>query len=214
MRTCAVVPCHLDSPTPDLLAALGAAVDAVLVVDDGLPPSESSRLAGTGTEVLRLGGNHGKGTAVARGAQRAVASGFHAVLLVDGDGQHPASAIPDFLAAAGEAELVIGDRLGDLRGFPPARRASNLAAWGALSLVLRRRVRDTQCGMRLLHGRALHEIPPPEGGFEAETRHLKRCLRAGVAVAWVPIPAIYNGERSSFRPLKDGLRVMRALFSR
>ena len=111
-------------------------------------------------------------------------------------------------------ECVELARQGDLRGIPPVRRAANVAASRVMSLVARRRVPDTQCGMRLLRGRALREVLPPDGGFEAETLHLKRCLRAGVPVAWVPIPAIYDGERSSFRPLPDGLRVTRALFSR
>jgi hypothetical protein len=60
--------------------------------------------------------------------------------------------------------------------------------------------------MRLLKGRAL-AIPLPHGGFESETIHLKRCLRAGVSVAWVPIPAIYEGAHSSFRALRDSARV-------
>jgi hypothetical protein len=51
----------------------------------------------------------------------------------------------------------------------------------------------------------------PGGGYEAETRHLKRCLRRGLRVAWVPIPAVYEGRRSSFRPLRDTLRVLAAL---
>ena len=98
MNVRAVVPCHVNAPDPALLAAVGAAVDGVLVVDDGLPADEVARL--DGTDVLRLGGNHGKGTAVARGAERAVAEGADAVLVFDGDGQHPAAAIPAFLAAA------------------------------------------------------------------------------------------------------------------
>jgi hypothetical protein len=208
----AVVPCHVNAPDPALLAAVGAAVDGVLVVDDGLPAPEAARLEGI--DVLRLGGNHGKGTAVARGAERAVAEGADAVLVFDGDGQHPAAAIPAFLAAARKAELVVGDRFGDLRGIPLARRAANVAAATAMTVVVRRRVRDTQCGMRLLRARALHELPPPPGGFEAETVHLRRCLRAGVPVAWVPIPAIYEGEPSSFRPLRDGARIARALARR
>ena len=71
-------------------------------------------------------------------------------------------------------------------------------------------IRDTQCGMRLLRGRALHEVEFPHGGYEAETVHLRRCLAAGVEVAWVPIPAISGDERSSFRPVRDGVRVLRA----
>jgi glycosyltransferase involved in cell wall biosynthesis len=208
----AVVPCHVRAPARELLGAIGAQVDAVLVVDDGLPPSEAARL--DGADVLRMGGNHGKGTAVARGAARAVAGGADCVLVIDGDGQHPPAAIGALLAAARDAELVIGDRFGDLRAIPPARRAANVAASAAMAVATRRRVRDTQCGMRLLRGRALHDVPPPEGGFEAESVHLKRCLRAGVPVAWVPIPAIYEGEPSAFRPLRDSARIARALARR
>ncbi|HEX2087804.1 MAG TPA: glycosyltransferase family 2 protein [Solirubrobacteraceae bacterium] len=212
MKVRAVVPCHAEAPDAALLARVARAVDGVLVVDDGLPPGEAARL--DGAAVLRLGANHGKGTAVARGAERAVAEGADAVLVVDGDGQHPPSAIPAFLEAARDAELVIGNRFGDLGGIPLVRRAANLAASAALAVVARRRVADSQCGMRLLRGRALHEVPPPTGGFEAETLHLKRCLRAGVPVAWVPIPAIYDGERSSFRPLRDAASIAWALVAR
>jgi glycosyltransferase involved in cell wall biosynthesis len=208
----AVVPCHARAPSRDLLDAIAAHVDAVMVVDDGLAPAEAAKLSGV--HVLRLGGNHGKGTAVARAAARTVRDGFDAVLVIDGDGQHPPAAIPAFLETARTAELVIGDRFGDLRGIPPARRAANVASSAAMAMKARRSVRDTQCGMRLLHGRALHEIRPPEGGFEAETRHLKRCLRAGVAVAWVPIRAIYEGEPSAFRPLRDSARIAKALLGR
>ena len=209
MNVRAIVPCHRRAPAPALLEAIGAAVDGLLVVDDGLPAGERARL--DGAAVLALGGNHGKGTAVARGVARSLADGFDAVLVVDGDGQHPPSAIPAFLAAAATAELVIGDRFGDLRAIPPARRLANVTASLGMSVALRRRVRDTQCGMRLLRGRALTDVPPPEGGFEAETAHLKRCLRAGVRVAWVPIPAIYEGEPSAFRPLRDSARIARVV---
>lgn len=65
--------------------------------------------------------------------------------------------------------------------------------------------------MRLLRGRALHEVPFPGGRFESETAHLKRCLRAGVQVVWVPIPTIYEGQPSSFRPVRDALRILGAL---
>ena len=140
-----------------------------------------------------------------------MAAGDDAVLVVDGDGQHPPSAIPAFLRAGEAAELVVGDRFGDLRAMPLARRAANLAAAAGMAAAVRRRVRDTQCGMRLLRGRALDELPPPPGGFESETLHLKRCLRAGVRVAWVPIPAIYDGQASAYRPLRDSARIARAL---
>ena len=64
--------------------------------------------------------------------------------------------------------------------------------------------------MRLLTRRALVEIPVEEGGYEAETVHLSRCLRAALRVEWVAIPAVYNGSPSSFRPVRDSVAVLAA----
>jgi hypothetical protein len=97
--------------------------------------------------------------------------------------------------------------------MPWARRLANRLASRVLGLATGHPVRDSQCGMRLLRGRALLEVAFPGGGYEAETRHLKACLRAGVPVAWVPIPAVYDGEASSFRPVRDSLRVLWAVIS-
>lgn len=96
--------------------------------------------------------------------------------------------------------------------MPRRRRVANGFTSALLSAVGPDRVRDSQCGMRLLRGRAL-AVEFPDGGYESETIHLKRCLRAGVRIAWVPVRAIYRGEASSFRPVRDSLRILRACFS-
>jgi glycosyltransferase involved in cell wall biosynthesis len=192
----------------------------VLVVDDGTRAPVTRELAllarSEGAGLMRLPDTGGKGRALARGIAhlRRRDPAPEAVLVMDADGQHPSDAIPRFLEAAARAELVIGDRLGNTGAMPIERRFSNRASTTLLSLVTGARVRDSQCGMRLLRGRALHEIAMPAGGYESETRHLKRCLEAGVEVAWVEIPAIYDGEASGFRQVRDTLRVLVALLER
>lgn len=183
-----------------------------MVVDDGVPigfQSELSRVVAEASGSLVVSGyRQGKGSAIAAGIERLLAAQApKGLLIMDSDGQHPPAAIPRFVAAAGRSELVIGDRLGDLRRMPLARQLSNLAAARLLAARTRGEVRDSQCGMRLLRGRALTDVPFPHGGFEAESEHLKQCLLAGIAVEWIPIPAIYDGEESSFRTLRDGVRV-------
>jgi len=210
-RVTALVPCHIEPPDTELLDALLMHVAAVLVVCDGMPPHARPIAPRPGVSVLRLPVNRGKGHALSAGVARLLGHRRvpEAVLVVDSDGQHPPELAPRFIAAARTAELVVGDRFGDLRSMPVLRRAANRAASGLLASVTRPDVRgrDTQCGMRLLRGRALHEIPHPVGRYEAETLHLKRCLRAGIAVSWVPVPAVYDGAPSSFRPVRDVVRV-------
>jgi hypothetical protein len=215
-RCAAVVPCHRDPPDAALLGALRAAVGAVLVVDDGMPAPAARLLAARapacGCDVVTLPRNRGKGHALAAAIEALLARPAppEAVIVLDGDGQHPPASVPAFLAASAGADLVVGDRFGDLGPMPPVRRLANRSASALVAAVTGARVRDSQCGMRLLRGRALHEVRVPPGGFESETRHLAECLRAGVRVAWVPIPTRYGDEVSSFRPLRDSARVVAA----
>jgi maltose/moltooligosaccharide transporter len=208
----AVMPSYNDVPEPALLERVREHVDSVVLVDDGSDERVARRLDALAAEfeleLVRLEQRSGKGSAVRAGIDRARARA-DAVLVIDADGQHPAEAIPEFIAAARDAELVIGDRLADLEQMPLQRRLANRATRRAFQLVTGHEVRDTQNGMRLLRGRALETLPA--GGYEAETAHLRGVLREGRAVAWVAIPSIYGTEQSSFRAGRDGARVLWAL---
>ena len=208
----ALMTCHREAPDPALVADVLGHLSRVLVVADGLPERHARALdhlsARPGVGVLRIPERGGKGSAIAAGL--AALKGSAGVLVLDGDGQHPPEATPSFLAAAGRADLVIGDRLGDPAGIPLERLLANRISSRLVSVTSGVQVPDSQCGMRLLSGRALSEVAFPTGGLEAETYHLKRCLRAGVPVTWVPIPAIYDGTPSSFRTVRDSVGILRA----
>ena len=211
----AIMPAHGEAPDRALLAEVLRHVAGLVVVDDGSDEpvaSELAELAELAAIVVRLPERRGKGAALRAGlgAVRELAPSTDAVLTIDADGQHPAGAIPAFVAAASTAELVIGDRFDDLGAMPWPRRLANRASRRLLALSTGYSVRDTQCGMRLLRGRAL-ELPLEGDGYEAETRHLKAALENDLDVAWVPIPAIYGDEQSSFRALRDSARVLAAL---
>jgi membrane-associated phospholipid phosphatase len=215
----ALMPTYGDTPSARLVEETLRHVGEILIVDDGSPAPTARELEQlsreTGAQLVRLPLNKGKGEAIRAGLADLLARqpAPEAVLVIDADGQHPPAAIPSLLDAAARAELVIGDRFDDLGAMPAHRRAMNRLASSILSLVTMTPVRDSQSGMRLLRGRALHELAYPPGRYEAETHHLKQALRAGVSVGWAPIPAIYGSERSSFRPLADSYRIARAILA-
>jgi membrane-associated phospholipid phosphatase len=192
----------------------------VVVVADGVPPSGDAildRLAATpAVSLVRLPEHAGKGDAVAAGAAAlaAWAQPPDALIVVDADGQHPPGRVPAFVEAAAGADIVIGDRSGDRRSMPWTRRITNAVSSGLMALRLGRPVPDSQCGMRLIRLDALEHAPLPPGRYEAETHHLRLAAKAGLTLAWVPIPAIYDGASSSFRPVRDTARVLRALVGR
>jgi membrane-associated phospholipid phosphatase len=207
----AVMPAHEDVPDEALVRSVLEHVDRLVLVDDGSSKEVARTLDAIAdrpqVELVRLPERRGKGSAVRFGIARTM--GADAVLVLDADGQHPADAIPSFLAAAREAELVVGDRFDDLAQMPLKRRIANRMTRRLFQAATGREVRDTQNGMRLLRGRALATFPG--GGYESETIHLRRVLRDGLPVAWVPIPAIYGTERSSFRAGRDSAKVLWAV---
>ncbi len=215
-RIRAVMPSHGDVPDRALVAELLGSVGGLTIVDDGSDRDtarELDRIADEfGAELVRLPERRGKGAALREGVAAALAhdSPPEAVLLIDADGQHPPDVVPSLIEAGSTAELVIGDRFGDLGAMPLKRRLANQASRLLLEVTTGHRVRDTQSGLRLLRGRAL-ELPISGDGYEAESRHLKGLLVRDVEVAWVPIPAIYGDERSEFRSIRDSARVLAAL---
>ena len=213
----AVVPCHNAARVELVVQQILPHVDEVVLVDDGAVEADAAVLAELAERprvgLVRLAANAGKGDAVAAGAAVLLSRSEppEALVVVDADGQHPPDRIPDFAAAATHADVVIGDRRGDRESMPWTRRCTNAISSALLTLITGERMLDSQCGMRLYRTEALRRVPLPPGRYEAETHHLRAAIRSGLAVAWVPIPAVYDGEQSSFRPLADTWRVLRSI---
>jgi membrane-associated phospholipid phosphatase len=191
-------------------------VDEIVLVDDGAPPSISRSLDTLADDdrvrILRLGENSGKGSAVAAGTSMLLndTTPPEAIVMLDSDGQHEPTRIPAFVEASRSADLVIGHRR-ERRSMPLIRRIGNRAASLALFASSGAWVPDTQNGMRLFRTAALTELPLPEGGYDAESRHLRRVVKSGREFESVEIPTLYDGEPSHYRPVVDTARVGRAL---
>jgi membrane-associated phospholipid phosphatase len=214
----AVIPVFASNRAVEVAQATLDHVDEVVLVDDGAPDRIARSLDQFAGEervrVLRRGANGGKGSAVAAGAALLLGdpSPPEAIIVLDSDGQHDPARIPAFVEAGRGADVVIGNRR-ERRSMPLMRRIANRSASLALLAAARRWVPDTQNGMRLFCTRALRDVPLPEGGYEAESRHLRALLASGRRVASVEIPTIYDGEPSHYRPLADTMRVSRALIA-
>ncbi|MGH2967170.1 MAG: MFS transporter [Solirubrobacterales bacterium] len=218
-RVGAVIPCYCSSGLEQVVEETLRHAEEVILVDDGSPPRAAADIDRIGqrerVRVLHLALNGGKGTAVALGAAALLEGdrSLDAILVIDCDGQHPPELIPAFVKAADRADVVIGNR-SEREAMPRLRRFTNRSSSALLSLAVRQRIPDSQCGMRLFRVEALERTPLPRGGYEAETRHLKALARANARIGWADIPAIYGGGPSSFRPLTDGARVLGAILGR
>jgi glycosyltransferase involved in cell wall biosynthesis len=208
----AVIPCYNEAPCVGaVIAGIREHLPQVIVVDDGSTDGTGSAATAAGAEVICLGPNSGKGTALRAGWQHASRRGFAWALSMDGDGQHAPEDIPKFFARAQSqaAELVVGDRMANASAMPWLRRQVNRWMSRRLSALAGAHLVDTQCGFRLAHLETLLRLPLSARRFEIESETLVSFLGAGRRVEFVPIRVIYQSGRSNICPLRDTWRWLR-----
>ena len=170
----------------------------VLVVDDNSPDGTgeiADRLAREldGVAVLHREHKEGLGPAYLAGFRRALADGAELVLEMDCDFSHSPDDVPRLIAAANEADLVIGSRYvggGSIGNWGMVRRF--VSAGGSLyaRVLLGAHVHDLTGGFKCYRREVLETIDldaiESKGyAFQIETTY--RTLRAGFRVAEIPI---------------------------
>ncbi|HUQ22507.1 MAG TPA: polyprenol monophosphomannose synthase [Gaiellaceae bacterium] len=184
-----------------MLRALGEVLgpdDLVLVIDDSSPDGTgelADRLAREldGLEVLHRARKEGLGPAYLAGFRRALEVGAELVVEIDCDFSHDPADVPRLLAAADEADLVLGSRYvpgGSVENWGAARRA--ISAGGSLyaRLLLGVPVRDLTGGFKCFRRRVLETIDLDavhSRGYAFQIELTYRALRRGFRVREVPI---------------------------
>ncbi|MBI3333161.1 MAG: glycosyltransferase family 2 protein [Candidatus Omnitrophica bacterium] len=187
----------------------------VIVVDDASSDRTGAEAEAAGAEVLTRSVNAGKGAALREGIAAALARRFNWVLTMDADGQHLPEEIPRFLEAAGkdQADLIIGNRMGNPEGMPLKRRWTNRFMSWLLSRMLGVPVPDTQCGFRIISSRLLEGVDLASSRFEIDSELVVKSVRAGFRVASIPVSSVYRSDFSFIRPVRDTIRFIRFLRS-
>jgi glycosyltransferase involved in cell wall biosynthesis len=201
------------------VAAARASWQPVWVVVDGSTDGTAEGLverakADPGLRVLVLPHNQGKGAAVLHGLDEAARAGFTHVLTMDSDGQHPADAIPRFMAAslARPEAMVLGRPVFDasapllrVRG----RRVSN--AWANLE-TLNAGIGDSLFGLRVYPVEPLRAVMRAQRfmrRFDFDPEAAVRLAWRGVKPVNVDAPVKYltpeEGGVSHFRYGRDNL---------
>ena len=181
-----------------MLRALGTHGVRVLVIDDSSPDGTgeiADRLAGEldYVDVLHRPRKEGLGPAYLDGFRKALAGGAELVLEMDCDFSHDPRDVPRLVAAANDADVVLGSRYvqgGAIRNWGAARRA--ISAGGSLyaRVLLGVGVRDLTGGFKcyrraVLESIDLDRVHSRGYAFQIETTY--RALRRGFRIVEVPI---------------------------
>ena len=195
-----------DNLEPIVAAVLDVAPagTGILVVDDASPDGTgeiADRLAAADSrvEVMNRRAKEGLGPAYVAGFGRALVEGAELIVQIDADFSHDPADVPTLIAAAADADLVLGSRYvpgGGVGEWGLARRVISRGGSNYARLWLGLDVRDLTGGFKCYRREVLEAIRLESVGalgyaFQVETTY--RAALAGFRIAEVPI--VFNDRR-------------------
>lgn len=217
-RVCAVVPTY-DNPATigRVVEGIRAAVDEVIVVDDGSGPAGRAAvatLAAAGAaRIVHRERNGGKGAAVKTGFVEAARRGYTHVLQVDADGQHDLGDVATLLDAARRHPdaLVLGAPRYDASAPLGRRFGRKLTLFWTNFATAGRVIEDPMCGFRVYPLARALAAGAAGDRMDFDIEIAVRMVWGGARVVNVPTAVRYltreEGGVSHFRMLGDNVRI-------
>ncbi|MCA6364463.1 MAG: glycosyltransferase family 2 protein [Bacteroidetes bacterium] len=198
MKTAAIVPAYNESQSIAAVvnelneAAKQAGIAlTVIVVNDCSKDDTGAQIDRLDCVALHLPVNLGIGGAVQTGFRYAFENGYDAAVQVDGDGQHPADAVPMLLMEMqrSKADVVIGSRFITGQGFQSSFLRRLGIKWFSLlnKMLTGLRVADTTSGLRLFSRRALQMVSHWYPDEYPEPEILVQFARAELHIREIPV---------------------------
>jgi dolichol-phosphate mannosyltransferase len=188
---------NLEPMVRALLERLGPD-DRILVIDDSSPDGTGELADGLAAAeprvaVLHRSKKEGLGPAYLAGFRRALADGSELILEMDCDFSHSPDDVPRLIAAAADADLVLGSRYvngGRVENWSAARRFVSRAGSLYAQALLWEPVRDLTGGFKCYRRQVLEQIDldaVTARGYAFQIETTCRALHAGFRVVEIPI---------------------------
>ncbi|MCK5832324.1 glycosyltransferase family 2 protein [bacterium] len=218
MKVLAITPAFNAEKTIDsLIEVLLQTFDTedILLIDDGSTDHTLEIAKRNRIQVIRFERNMGKGAALKTGFKLAIEKGYDAALTIDSDLQHPPELCANFIdkMKKSSADLVLGDRMTDVRGMPFIRKFSNSATSFFVRLWTGEKMRDSQCGFRLISTSILRNVHLRIDRYQTETELLLEASSLGAKFSYVTIPTIYNEQPSNINGFSETLSFIGLMLS-
>ncbi len=200
-RVAVLIPTYNERETlPVLLERLRRLVPGVdvVVLDDSSPDgtgevADALAAGDRQVHVIHRASKEGLGAAYLAGFEYALDAGYDAVVEMDADGSHRPEHLPAMLAAAADADVVIGSRWvrgGSIVNWPLHRKALSVGGNLYIKVLLGMPVHDATAGYRVYRSAALQAMGLDDVaslGYCFQTDLTWRAVKTDLTVVEVPI---------------------------
>lgn len=201
-----IIPAYNESKTiADVVQHAKKYSKNIIVVDDGSKDRTSEIAEKEKVIVLRHIINLGKGAALKTGCEYAIKKGAKMLILLDGDGQHSPSNIPEFVKKLEEYDIVFGMRRLN-RKMPLLRRVGNWGINRIIRFLFKVKIEDAMCGYRAFRSEVYEKIKWKSSGYEVEAEMLANAGKHHLRAVQLPVETIYADAYKGMT-IFDGLRV-------
>ncbi|MDR0883010.1 MAG: glycosyltransferase [Oscillospiraceae bacterium] len=212
-----LLPCYNEAlDIADVVRDYRAALpEATIYVYDNNSTDGTAEVARAAGAIVRTEKMQGKGNVIRRMFREIDAQCY---LMADGDGTYPAEDAPAMVSPvlAGEADMVVGDRLSSTY-FTENKRAfhnfGNVLVRLSINTLFKCDVKDIMTGMRAFSYQFVKSFAVLSRGFEIETEMSIHAVDKNMSVVSLPIQYRdrQEGSVSKLNTVSDGLKVLRLI---
>ena len=190
---------------------------------ENAPVTENARNLSSRFEYLKFEQNSGYGAVVKKGIAEGLASGAAFIACLHGDGQYPAEKLREFFDEMENRnlDLLQGSRraiAGEAKrgGMPLHKRLGGAFLTALENMAFRVKLTDRHSGFivyssRFLKTVSLEKLSP---SFDIDLELISIADARHFAIAELPIPTRYAGEKSNLNVVTYGFRVLRQIWRR
>ncbi len=214
LQACVLIPTYNNAATlAAVIEDLSAYTSHIIVVNDGSTDNTENLVRSfPSIQFISYNKNVGKGWALRKGFEHAVARNYHYAITIDSDGQHFAKDLPMFIEKLEITRdaIIIGARNMEQATVPGKSSFGNKFSNFWFKVETGINSPDTQSGYRLYPLQLLKGIRFITRKYEFEIEVLVRAAWRGVKIESVPVSVYYAPKEirvSHFRPFKDFTRI-------
>ncbi len=180
-----------ENRLPDFLPTLADFKQSVLFVDDGSRDKSKELISNAGFQCYSFKINQGLGAVYRLAISLAHDRKISKLIFMDGDGQHEAKYLYDFIKKLDHAVYVGGNRFENTYGVPDKKLASNFFAIQLSNSIFKNILLDVSCGFKGIRCDIFKPVIQKSYGFEVIYDILFDLQAQNLPISFINMPAIY-----------------------